>query len=174
MSPSKPPASAAAAYLGLGSNLGDRRAHLSEALRRLHGHPGIRVVAASSLYATAPVGLEGPEFLNAAAKIETELEPDALLDACLAVEQELGRVRGPGPQSRTIDIDLLVYGGVERSGERLALPHPRMTRRAFALLPLAEIAPDLIVAGRSVADWAAAADLTGVRVSDNPASWASV
>lgn len=169
MSPSKPPASASIAYLGLGSNLGNRRAHLSEALRRLRGHPGIRVIAASSLYATAPVGLKGPEFLNAAAKIETELRPDALLDACLAVEHELGRVRGTEPQSRTIDIDLLVYGGLEQSGERLKLPHPRMTQRAFVLLPLAEIAPDLIVAGRSVADWAAAADRAGVRISESPA-----
>ncbi len=171
MSPLNLRASAETAYLGLGANLGDRRANLAEALRRLNRTPGLRVAAVSSIYATAPVGLEGPEFLNAAARVESGLAPEELLDACLTVECELGRARGPVVSSRPIDIDILAYGSLSRIGGRLRLPHPRLTGRAFALAPLAELVPGLEIEGRTVAAWLAAADRSGIRRLEGPALW---
>jgi len=126
--------------------------------------PGHRVTAVSSFYATPAVGLPGaPEFLNAAARIETALEPEALLELCLRIETELGRVRSGRMESRPIDLDILLYAGFERAGPALILPHPRMLERAFVLLPLAEIAPNEIVRGRTVAEWAARVPAEGIR-----------
>ncbi|HEX3731004.1 MAG TPA: 2-amino-4-hydroxy-6-hydroxymethyldihydropteridine diphosphokinase [Opitutaceae bacterium] len=166
MSPSKP---AETALLGLGSNLGDRAGQMAEALRRLHHTPGLRVVAVSSLYATAPVGVtDQPEFLNAAAKLRSELAPRELLEACLRVEAELGRVRGERWGPRIIDLDLLWHGGHAVREPALELPHPRMRERAFVLLPVAEIAPDRLLEGRPFSAWAAAAAGGGVRRLANP------
>jgi 2-amino-4-hydroxy-6-hydroxymethyldihydropteridine diphosphokinase len=132
-------------YLGLGSNVGDRRACLSAAVEALPGH-GVRVLASSSVYETEPVGLvlDQREFFNACLRIETDLEPEALLDACKAVERSLGREPGGvrhGP--RPIDVDLLVLGDREYRSERLALPHREVTSRRFVLVPLLELDPDL-------------------------------
>jgi len=139
-------------YLGLGSNEGDRRGHLEDAVRALPEH-GVLVTASSSVYETEPVGdvLDQREFFNACAAVETELEPEALLDVCKAVERALGRVPGGirhGP--RPIDIDLLLLDEVELSTERLTLPHPEVLARRFVLVPLLELDPDLVVprAGR--------------------------
>ena len=164
MSPSPPPAIARTAYLGLGSNLGDRRAAIGAALDRLalgSRQPGERRLF---LYATPAVGLPGaPEFLNAAARIETRLEPEALLDLCLCIEEELGRVRSGRMESRPIDLDVLLYPGVRRNGPGLIRPHPRLLERAFVLLPLSEIAPNEMIEGRTVADWAARLPASGIR-----------
>jgi 2-amino-4-hydroxy-6-hydroxymethyldihydropteridine diphosphokinase len=131
------------AYLGLGSNLGDREGLLRSALERLAADDLV-VTAVSSVYETAPVGwIDQPDFLNLAAAIRTSLSPRALLEWCLAVEAGLGRVRGERWGPRTIDIDVLWYEGAELQEPALTLPHPRLTERAFALLPLAEIAPAL-------------------------------
>jgi 2-amino-4-hydroxy-6-hydroxymethyldihydropteridine diphosphokinase len=137
------------AYIGLGSNLGDREATLRRAVDLLGSRPGIRVVAVSSLHETEPVGLlEQPRFLNAAAAVETELSPRALLDELLAVERALGRTReGPRYGPRTIDLDLLVYGEEVVREEGLDVPHPRLHERRFVLEPLAELAPGLVVPG---------------------------
>ncbi len=132
-------------YLGLGSNVGDRESHLRAALTGLRAH-GVVVEAVSSLYETEPVGevLEQPDFLNAAARIRTELAPEELLDLCKAIEVEQGRMIGGqrhGP--RRLDIDLLLLADVELSTERLTLPHPEVTSRHFVLAPLLELDPGL-------------------------------
>ncbi len=133
------------AYLGLGSNVGDRRANLQAAVDLLPSH-GVRVVASSSTYDTDPVGeiLDQPAFLNACLRVETELDPLALLDACKAVEQERGRVLADEPGyvkhgPRALDVDLLLYGDQALTVDRLTLPHPQVLARRFVLVPLLEI-----------------------------------
>jgi 2-amino-4-hydroxy-6-hydroxymethyldihydropteridine diphosphokinase len=137
--------SARVGYLGLGSNVGDSEAHLRAAVTALRER-GVEVEAASSLYVTEPVGevLDQPDFMNAAVRIRTELEPEELLDLCKAIEVEEGRMLGGqrhGP--RPLDVDLLLLGDVELSTERLTLPHPQVTSRRFVLAPLVELDPEL-------------------------------
>ncbi len=132
-------------YLGLGSNLGDREAHLRGALELLR-RKGIEVEAVSSAYETEPIGeiLDQPDFLNAAVRIATELEPLELLDLCKAIEAEHGRMFGsPRHGPRPLDLDLLMLGDIELRGARLTLPHPEVTTRRFVLEPLLELDPDL-------------------------------
>ena len=132
-------------YLGLGSNEGDRLASLRAARDALPGH-GVRVSAASSVHETAPQGevTDQADFLNACLRVETDLGPDELLDACKAVERELGREPG-GPRHgpRPIDVDVLLLGDLELRSERLTLPHPEVTSRRFVLEPLLELDPEL-------------------------------
>jgi 2-amino-4-hydroxy-6-hydroxymethyldihydropteridine diphosphokinase len=139
-------------FLGLGSNLGDRKAAIDEALRRLAAR-GFTSTAKSSLWLTEPVGgpPQGP-FLNAVVGGETQLEPEALLATCLAIELELGRARGTKNGPRTIDLDLLIHGTLRLERPGLVVPHPRLHERRFVLAPLAEIAPLLVhpLLGRSV------------------------
>lgn len=129
-------------YLGLGSNVGDRRAHLQAAVDELGGH-GVRVLASSSTYDTDPVGevLDQPPFLNACVRIETGLGPEALLDACKEVERELGRDLEGGVRHgpRPIDVDVLLLGDLEHESPRLRLPHAQATARRFVLIPLLEL-----------------------------------
>jgi 2-amino-4-hydroxy-6-hydroxymethyldihydropteridine diphosphokinase len=128
-------------YLGLGSNVGDRRAHLQAAADALPSH-GVRVLASSSTYDTDPVGeiLDQPDFLNACLRIETQLGPEALLDACKAVERELGRqAGGPRHGPRPIDVDVLLLGSLQYTTERLTLPHDQVLARRFVLIPLLEL-----------------------------------
>jgi 2-amino-4-hydroxy-6-hydroxymethyldihydropteridine diphosphokinase len=132
-------------YLGLGSNVGDRAGHLRAAVELLGGR-GVEVEAVSSVYETEPVGelLDQPDFLNAAIRIRTELEPEALLDVCKAVEAERGRdFAAPRHGPRPLDVDLLLLGELELSTERLTLPHPEVTSRRFVLAPLLELDPGL-------------------------------
>jgi 2-amino-4-hydroxy-6-hydroxymethyldihydropteridine diphosphokinase len=132
-------------YLGLGSNVGEREEHLRAALRLLSEH-GVVVDAVSSVYETEPVGeiLDQPDFLNAAARIATSLEPEALLDVCKAIEVEQGRMlAGPRHGPRPLDIDLLLIGELELNTDRLRLPHPEVTARRFVLMPLLELDPEL-------------------------------
>jgi 2-amino-4-hydroxy-6-hydroxymethyldihydropteridine diphosphokinase len=143
------------AYVGLGSNLGDREATIRRALELLDSDPEIELVAVSSPRETDPVGyLEQPRFLNLACSLETDLSPRELLDRLLAVERALGRRRdGPRFGPRTIDLDLLLYGDVSLHEPGLTVPHPRLAERRFALEPLAELDPDLALPdGRPVAD----------------------
>ncbi len=136
-------------YLGLGSNIGDRRTHLQSAVDALPAH-GVTVLRSSSTYDTEPVGLilDQPEFLNACIEIETGLEPDQLLSACKEVEREVGRAAG-GPRHgpRVIDVDLLLLGDLRHESERLTLPHEQVTSRRFVLVPLLELDPDLRLPG---------------------------
>jgi len=133
------------AYLGLGSNLGDRREQLVLARARLAALPGVELLASSRLYRTRPVGgPEGqPDYYNAALKLATRLAPEQLLAAALAVEQELGRVRTERWGARCIDIDLLFCGDRELDAAALQLPHPRLAERGFVLAPLCDLAPGL-------------------------------
>ena len=148
-----------AGYLGLGSNVGDRRAHLEDAVAALPEH-GVRVLASSSVFETEPVGLvlDQREFFNACLRIETEHGPEELLEACKAVERSLGREAGGvrhGP--RPIDIDVLLLGSLEYSSERLTLPHAEVRSRRFVLVPLLELDPQLrLPGGESVAELLAA------------------
>jgi 2-amino-4-hydroxy-6-hydroxymethyldihydropteridine diphosphokinase len=132
-------------YLGLGSNVGDRRANLRAAVDELRSR-GVEVVAESSVYETAPQGeiLEQPDFLNATVAIDTELAPEQLLDVCKEVERALGREQGtPRHSPRPIDVDLLLLGGLEYTSDRLTLPHAEVTSRRFVLEPLLELDPEL-------------------------------
>lgn len=136
-------------YLGLGSNVGVPRDNLAAAVAALPAH-GVRVLASSSTYETDPVGevLDQPDFLNACLRVATELEPEQLLDACKAVERELGRAARDSPEyvrhgPRPIDVDLLLLGEEEFASERLRLPHREVTSRRFVLVPLLELAPEL-------------------------------
>jgi 2-amino-4-hydroxy-6-hydroxymethyldihydropteridine diphosphokinase len=136
-------------YLGLGSNIGDRRAHLQAAVDALGDH-GVRVLRSSSTYDTEPVGLilDQAEFLNACIEIETEYGPIELLDACKEVEREVGRsAGGPRHGPRVIDVDVLLLGELEYESERLRLPHEQVTSRRFVLVPLLELDPELTLPG---------------------------
>jgi 2-amino-4-hydroxy-6-hydroxymethyldihydropteridine diphosphokinase len=132
-------------FLGLGANVGDRPSHLRAAIAGLRAR-GVEVEAVSSLYETEPVGevLDQPDFLNAAAMIATDLEPEPLLDVCKAIEAERGRsFEAPRHSPRPLDVDLLLLGDLELASERLTLPHPEVTSRRFVLAPLLELDPEL-------------------------------
>jgi 2-amino-4-hydroxy-6-hydroxymethyldihydropteridine diphosphokinase len=143
-------------YLGLGSNVGDRRAHLVAAVDELPRH-GVSVLASSSTYDTEPVGLvlDQPTFLNACLRVRTALGPEELLDACKQVERVVGRVAGGERHApRVIDVDVLLLGCVPYSSERLTLPHAEVLSRRFVLVPLLELDPHLSIppAGTRLAD----------------------
>jgi 2-amino-4-hydroxy-6-hydroxymethyldihydropteridine diphosphokinase len=146
-------------YLGLGSNVGDSVSHLRAAIGLLRER-GVEVEAVSSTYVTEPVGeiLDQPDFLNAAIRVRTELEPEMLLDVCKAVEAERGRaLDAPRHSPRPLDVDLLLLGDLELESERLTLPHREVTTRRFVLAPLLELDPDLALPdGTRLADALAA------------------
>jgi para-aminobenzoate synthetase component I len=163
MSPSKPANRVQTAYLGLGGNLGDRRATLADALGRLACTPEVRIARVSPVYETKAVGLtDQPDFLNLVVEIETTLTPHALLDACLAIEQQLGRVRRERWGPRTLDIDVLIHAEATFNDDRLSLPHPRLHERAFVLSPLADLSPGLSINGATVSTHLSIADRTGI------------
>ncbi len=140
----------ATAFVGIGSNLGEPEGQIAAALDQLAAEDGIELVAVSTLRETEPVGyVDQPNFLNGAARIETELSPRELLERLLAIESRLGRVRGEGPRfgPRMIDLDLLVYADERIDEPGLTVPHPRLAERRFALEPLAELAPGMEIPG---------------------------
>ena len=146
------------AFIGLGSNLADPSAQVLHALDDLDRLPQTRVVTRSSLYRSAPVGyLAQPDFINAVAKLETELSPRALLDALLALEHAHGRTREFCNAPRTLDLDILLYDDLIHHEHGLTIPHPQMHLRAFVLQPLLEIAPDCDIPGVGPAAAAACA-----------------
>ena len=137
------------AFIGLGANLGDPESQVRRAVAALSDLPGTRVLAASSLYRTAPVGVgEQPDFINAVAKIETTLGARALLDGLIATEARFGRERPFPGAARTLDLDLLLYGDRTIDEPGLVVPHPRMHERAFVLAPLAEMEAETVVPGK--------------------------
>ncbi len=145
------------AILSLGSNLGNRVVHLEAAARRLAATGGITLVAASSIYETAPVGVADrqPDYLNQVLVLETDLPPEELLQVCQNLERERGRTASHRPLSpRPLDIDLIVYGASVTASPSLVLPHPRYHQRRFVLLPLAEVQPDFHdpLTGRTIAE----------------------
>jgi 2-amino-4-hydroxy-6-hydroxymethyldihydropteridine diphosphokinase len=159
-------------YLSLGGNLGDPAKSMGAALRMLDADADTRVTGVSSLYRTPPWGkLDQPDFLNAAAGLSTRLSPRALLDLCLDAERKLKRVREERWGPRLIDIDILVFGDRVIHETGLEVPHPRMLERAFVLAPLAEIAPDLVVSGRSITDRLVAVDASGIERLSSGRDW---
>ena len=137
------------AYIALGANLGNPASTVADAIDALVALRGSVVLAMSSLYRTAPVGLKRqPDFINAVVAVKTHLAPHALLDELFAIEARFGRKRGVRNAPRTLDLDLLLHGDALIDEPGLTLPHPRMHERAFVLAPLAEIAPDLVIPGR--------------------------
>ena len=133
------------AYVGLGANLGAREATLAAAFEALAHLPDTQLVARSSLYRSASMGAPGPDYLNAVAHLRTALTPRALLDRLLAIEQLHGRTRSAANAPRTLDLDLLVHGAQHVDEPGLVVPHPRLRQRAFVVLPLAEVAPGLVI-----------------------------
>jgi len=136
------------ACVALGANLGDAADTVQQALHKLAALPETRLVSASSLYRTAPYEAQGPDFINAVALLDTQLEPHALLHALQAIELQSGRERPYKNAPRTLDLDLIFYGDVTLETLELTLPHPRWHERAFVLLPLAEICPERVTAAQ--------------------------
>ncbi|MBI3154766.1 MAG: 2-amino-4-hydroxy-6-hydroxymethyldihydropteridine diphosphokinase [Burkholderiales bacterium] len=146
------------AYVGLGANLGDARAAVRAAIEALDRIEGTRVVARSSLWRSAPVDAQGPDFVNAVVALQTRLDAETLLERLQTIEEVQGRQRPYRNAPRTLDLDLLLWGDRVASSPALTLPHPRLQLRRFVLEPLAEIAPDLVLPGLGpLAPWRAAA-----------------
>ena len=162
------------AFLGLGANLGDPRAQLRWSVAALDREPGIRVAGVASLYGSRPVGVtDQPDFLNTVVAVETVLSADELLDRLLELERRAGRVRLRRWGPRTLDLDLLWYGGaVIRRPPRLVVPHPRAAERAFVLVPWAELAPETVIPGHGpVADLLQTVDPSGVWLEEPAPQW---
>lgn len=143
------------AYIALGTNIEPRQQHLEKAIKLLVQKENIELISLSSIYETAPVGYtDQAHFLNMVLEIETSLSPEKLLDVCQAIETQLGRERTIRFGPRTIDLDILLYNDENRTSERLTIPHPRMGERGFVLIPLKEIAPNLIfpVTGKPITE----------------------
>lgn len=162
------------AWLGLGGNIGDPVRNMALALKALDQRDDCSLCKVSRLYKTPPWGkTDQAWFFNSCAEITTSLEPLALLQACLETEKSLKRVRMERWGPRSIDIDILAMDGLTLTGERLTLPHPRMTGRGFVLVPLNDIAPGIVIDGKTVNEWMALSDQTGIELaSEDPDWWA--
>lgn len=139
------------AYVGIGSNLGEPRINVERAIQQLGGLPKSRLADRSSLFLTAPVEADGDDYVNAVVRIETDLSSQELLDALLSLERSFGRERPYVNAPRTLDLDLLLYGSQTITMPSLQVPHPRMTQRAFVLIPLLEIDPFIEIPGKGPA-----------------------
>ena len=160
------------AMLGLGGNLGDPVQSMKLALQALNLRNDCRIVGVSRLYRTPPLSKVSQAFFyNGCAALQTSLKPQQLLSICLDVERSLKRVRVEHWGPRTIDIDILTYGSCVIDLPTLQVPHPRMTDRGFVLMPLTDIAADLIVAGRAVSHWLSEVDVQGIEIIDNGNVW---
>lgn len=154
---------AVTAYIGIGANLGDARANVLDAVERLGKLPGARLEAVSSLYRTAPIDSSGNDYINAVARLSTSLPAQALLEALFDIEQAHGRERPYFNAPRTLDLDLLLFGEEQIATATLTVPHPRMHQRAFVLMPLLELAPDVVQPGLGrAADFAPAVADQGI------------
>ena len=156
-------------YLGLGSNLanelGSPIIHVQQAIEGLRQNDDIRNVRVSSFYASAPMGPQDqPDFINAVVKLETSLAPLALLDVCQALEQSAKRARVRHWGERSLDVDLLLYGQAQIAEPRLTVPHAGLGERNFVLIPLQELAPDIVIAGQPINRYAQASDWTGLNI----------
>lgn len=162
----------ATAALGLGGNIGDPPATMAKALELLDARPDTRVTAVSRLYRTPPWGkTDQAWFYNACALVDTALSPGDLLDACQQIERRLKRMREERWGPRTIDIDVLTHGDFSSSAPVLTVPHPRMTERGFVMVPLSDIAAELVVEGRPVSQWGEMADTAGIESVSADGTW---
>jgi 2-amino-4-hydroxy-6-hydroxymethyldihydropteridine diphosphokinase len=155
------------AILGLGSNLGDKRANIARAIEHLTADGSLRLVARSHDYHSAPWGKTDQDwFVNACISVATSLTAHEVLERCFEAERELRRVRQERWGPRTLDCDLLVYRDVHSDAPELTLPHPRITERAFVLVPMLEVAPDQVINGRRISSWLNALDANDVVVME--------
>jgi 2-amino-4-hydroxy-6-hydroxymethyldihydropteridine diphosphokinase len=167
-----PEVAAARTTLGLGGNLDNPVHAMALALRTLDARADCRVVSVSRLYRTPPWGKTDQSFFyNSCAAVDTTLSPEALLDVCLDIERQMKRVRIERWGPRTIDIDVLTYGDLEKAEPLLTIPHPRMVERGFVLMPLADFAADLVVKGRTITAWLQDVDIEGIEVADESGDW---
>jgi 2-amino-4-hydroxy-6-hydroxymethyldihydropteridine diphosphokinase len=151
------------ALIALGSNIGDKAATIRNAIEALDRLPGTAVVAKSAIYRTPPWGITDQDwFANAVVAVDTLLSPDEVLDACLAIEAAMGRIRRERWGPRVIDLDLLSHGETIVKSERLTLPHPRIAERAFVLIPLRDVAPEFRLGGKGITAMLSALDATGI------------
>lgn len=158
--------------LGLGGNIGDPKQNLSLAVRTIADSPDISLIAVSNLYETPPWGdVNQPNFLNACLTATTSLSAQQLLEFCLSLETKMGRTRNKRWGPRTIDIDVLFYGDLTLNEEKLQLPHPRMTERAFVMVPLSEIAPLQVIKGGLVEEWATKLNDDDLKPMDHMSDW---
>lgn len=142
------------AFIGIGANLGDARDTVLQAVNRLSSIAGCQEVVASALFSSAPIDSSGDDYVNAVAQLQTHLTAQALLEALQAIELAFGRERPYRNAPRTLDLDVLLYGDAIIDTATLTVPHPRMTERAFVLLPLAQLAPALVIPGKgTISDW---------------------
>ena len=155
--------------IALGSNLGDSYGTLETAIQALDQTPNIQVTACSSWYRTVPIGPPQPHYLNGCALLSVELSPTELLSRMLDIEAQMGRIRRERWGARTLDLDLLLFDQLILDSPNLKIPHPRMTERAFVLVPLAEIAPNWIepISGQLIQDLIKAVDCTGIRLDES-------
>ncbi len=159
------------AYIGLGSNAGDRLGYLRRAVVELNCHPEVEFVASSSVYVTDPVGPPQPDYLNAVVEVRTSLSPRQLLAVCKSIEREVGRLSRGRWQQREVDLDLLMIDGDKASDAELTLPHPEMQDRAFVLVPLSDLAPGLMLpAGKPLLRRLEEVGRSGVRLAHPPES----
>ncbi|MES2831489.1 MAG: 2-amino-4-hydroxy-6-hydroxymethyldihydropteridine diphosphokinase [Pseudomonadota bacterium] len=156
------------AYIGIGANLGDAQSAVETAFDLLHTLPTTRLVEKSSLFRTMPIDAEGEDYINAVACLQTQLSPSDLLAGLLAIEQQQGRLRSHRNAPRTLDLDILLYGQQRLQMPTLTVPHPRLTLRAFALIPLLQIAPFIEIPGLGPAH-AYVAGVAGQRIVKVPA-----
>lgn len=160
------------AWLGLGGNIGDVKTAMADALQLLNAADEIKIQTVSPVYKTPPWGVEDqPWFLNCCAAVNTSLSPEELLEHCQDAERagKRERVKRWGP--RTIDIDILAMEGVDQVEQRLTIPHPRLLERAFVLIPLADIAPEMNMQGKPVSQWANSVDQGGIENVEFPDNW---
>lgn len=133
------------AFIGIGTNVGDRKKHIEQAMRLLENPPNVKIIKSSALYVTEPIGYVGQDwFLNCVVEITTTITPHELLYHCQAIEEQMGRTRTMMWGPRTIDLDILLYNDECIADDALVIPHPNMHKRRFVLVPLVEIAPDII------------------------------
>lgn len=142
-------------FIGLGANLGDELSYFNKAISKLVECDDIELLATSSVYKTSPVESDGEDYLNAVIQIITSLDPFELLSIMQKIELDLGRQRPYKNAPRTIDLDILLFDDMQINGDRLTIPHPRITQRAFVLVPLRELNSDLEIGGQSLETWIA-------------------
>ena len=160
------------AWLGLGGNIGDVKSTMIEALRCLSENGDVTVTAVSPIYKTPPWGVEDQAwFLNCCVEISTRLSPEELLELCQFAERQGKRERVQRWGPRTIDIDIVAFEGVRQTEQRLTIPHPRATERAFVIIPLADITPDLLLDGTPVRQWLPQINNEGVELAHRADEW---
>lgn len=164
----KPDASEVSALIGLGGNVGDVVGSMQRAINAIEIRQDCSVSAVSKVYQTPPWGITDQDwFYNACAEVQTSLSPGALLDLLLTIELAQGRVRDQRWGPRTLDLDIIAFGDEKIETERLTIPHPRMGERAFVILPLMDICPDRIIGGKSVKNYAAGLDRSGIKEAED-------